>query len=71
MGVDSPDFRKTKLVLLDIRQQTKSPIIDEAFSLEVQQGSKLYIIPNELMRWRELLDTNFRRYKLENRRREA
>lgn len=36
--------------------------------LEVHRGTKLYILADELMRWRSLLDTRFIQYKLERRR---
>lgn len=32
--------------------------------VEVDQGSKLYIFIEELLRWRELLDNRFRQEKL-------
>jgi len=38
------------------------------FSMEVHHGNSLYIFTEELMRWRELLETPYRQYRLEKRR---
>ena len=39
-----------------------------AFCVEVDQGTTLYTLVDELIRWRELLDNRFKQYQLNNRR---
>ena len=39
-----------------------------AFCVEVDQGTNLYTLVDELIRWRELLDNRFKQYQLNNRR---
>jgi hypothetical protein len=40
----------------------------EFFCMEVYQGTNLYTLVDELIRWRELLDNRFKQHQLNKRR---
>jgi hypothetical protein len=46
----------------------KAPEGAEFTNMEVDQGTTLYTLVDELIRWRELLDNRFKQHQLNNRR---
>jgi len=46
----------------------KRPTQGRSFFMEVDRGTSLYTLIDELIRWRELLDNRFKQYQLNNRR---